>query len=265
LSVSKPSGAAEPVESGAGSGAAVGKVYAALRMPILDGQIAPGTRINIDAVARKLGVSQTPVREALQRLEGDDLLVYTPGKGYRTTEMLDLAGLRSVFEFRLLVEPWAARSAAADRLTNPAERLDEELKAFEEAASAKQNVRQHLLQHDTRFHDLVLAATENEVVRQAYTNVHCHLHVFRLYPVDEDGLLTIEEHRRIWEAIRVCDADAAEHEMVGHIKNSYARSAQAFAMPAPPVPTADPGRGPGAEPGPDARVREGAAASRVIR
>src|SRR5689334_19838358 len=64
LSVSKPSGAAEPVESGAGSGAAVAKVYAALRMPILDGQIAPGTRINIDAVARKLGVSQTPVREA---------------------------------------------------------------------------------------------------------------------------------------------------------------------------------------------------------
>ena len=63
LSVSKPFEAAE-----AGSGAAVTKVYAALRMPILDGEIPPGTRINIDAVARRLGVYQTPVREALQRL-----------------------------------------------------------------------------------------------------------------------------------------------------------------------------------------------------
>lgn len=246
--------------AGAASGAAVAKVYAALRMPILDGEIAPGTRINIDAVARKLGVSQTPVREALQRLEGDALLVYTPGKGYRTTEMLDLAGLRSVFEFRLLVEPWAARSAAADRLTNPAEKLDEELKAFEEAASAKQDVRQQLLLHDTRFHDLVLAATENDVVRQAYNQVHCHLHVFRLFQVDEDGLITIEEHRRIWEAIRACDADAAEHAMVSHIKNSYARSAQAFAGSAP----ASGGTATSAV-GPDARVRDGAAAARVIR
>ena len=265
MAVSKPTDAAE-------SGAAVAKVYAALRMPILDGEIAPGTRINIDAVARRLGVSQTPVREALQRLEGDDLLVYTPGKGYRTTEMLDLAGLRSVFEFRLLIEPWAARSAAADRLTNPAEKLDEELRAFEQAASEKKDVRQQLLLHDTRFHDLVLAATENEVVRQAYSQVHCHLHVFRLYQVDEDGLITIEEHRRVWEAIRACDADAAEHEMVNHIKNSYARSAEAFAGPASPGPTsglACSGRAQGAArgvaPGLDARVRDGAAAARVIR
>jgi DNA-binding GntR family transcriptional regulator len=232
------------------SGATVAKVYAALRMPILDGELPPGSRINIDAVARKLGVSQTPVREALQRLEGDALLVYTPGKGYRTTETLDLAGLRSVFEFRLLIEPWAARSAAADRLTNPADQLDEELTAFESAASEKKDVRQQLLLHDTRFHDIVLAATENEVVRQAYTQVHCHLHVFRLYQVDENGLITIEEHRKIWEAIRACDADAAEHEMLSHIKNSYARSAQAFSVPSP---------------GPDSRIRDGAAAARVTR
>ena len=247
MSASKP---AETAAFGTESGATVAKVYAALRMPILDGELPPGTRINIDAVARRLGVSQTPVREALQRLEGDALLVYTPGKGYRTTEMLDLAGLRSVFEFRLLIEPWAARSAAADRLTNPADRLDEELTAFELAASAKKDVRQQLLLHDTRFHDIVLAATENEVVRQAYTQVHCHLHVFRLYQVDEDGLITIEEHRKIWEAIRACDADAAEHEMLGHIKNSYARSAQAFSTPSP---------------GPDSRIRNGAAAARLTR
>ncbi len=219
------------------SGAAVSKVYTALRMPIVDGEIAPGTRINIDAVARDLGVSQTPVREALQRLEADDLLVYTPGRGYRTTPMLDLAGLRSVFEFRLLVEPWAARTAASDRLANPATALDEEIGSFERVAHAGGDVRQQMLTHDTRFHDMILAAAGNEVVRHAYSQTHCHLHVFRLYPVDVDGALTITEHRTIWEAVKAGDPNAAEEAMAEHIRNSYQRSARAFDGRAPEVET----------------------------
>jgi DNA-binding GntR family transcriptional regulator len=226
--VSNPN-VAPPAETGA----AVTKVYQALRMPIVDGEIPPGERINIDAVARRLGVSQTPVREALQRLEGDDLLVYTPGRGYRTTPMLDLAGLRSVFEFRLLVEPWAARAAATDRLTNPSSALEEELGAFESVAGAKADVRSELLGHDTRFHDTILRAAGNEVVRSAYTQTHCHLHVFRLYPVDVNGAITIAEHGRIRDAIRHCDADEAERAMTEHITSSYARSSQAFAGPSP--------------------------------
>lgn len=217
------------------AGAAVGKVYAALREPIVDGEIPPGTRINIDAVARKLGVSQTPVREALQRLEGDDLLTYTPGRGYRTTPVLEPARLRALFEFRLLVEPWAARSAAADRLTNPAPALEEELESLARIARSQADVRQHMLAHDTRFHDLILAAAGNEVVRHAFAQTHCHLHVFRLYPVDIEGMLTIEEHGRIVAAIRAGDADGAERAMADHIKNSYGRSTKAFEHPMPEI------------------------------
>jgi DNA-binding GntR family transcriptional regulator len=213
-------------------GAAVSTVYQALRVPIVDGQIPPGERINIDAVARKLGVSQTPVREALQRLEGDDLLVYTPGRGYRTTPMLDLRGLQSMFEFRLLVEPWSARAAATDRLSNPSRALADELANFERVAQGD-NVRQEMLGHDARFHALILAATGNEVVQSTYAQTHCHLHVFRLYSVDKDGAITIEEHRRITEAIRDCRPDEAEEAMAAHIRNSYSRSAQAFAEPHP--------------------------------
>jgi DNA-binding GntR family transcriptional regulator len=210
------------------SGAAVARVYEALRVPILDGQIPPGERINIDAVARRLGVSQTPVREALQRLEGDDLLVYTPGRGYRTTPVLDLDGLRSVFEFRLLVEPWAARAAAADRLSNPGAALVEELTAFQRVASGE-DVRQDLLGHDTRFHATILSATGNDVVANAFAQTHCHLHVFRLYSVDADGAITIEEHQRIIDAILACEPEEAEQAMAEHIRRSYSRSVVAFA------------------------------------
>lgn len=214
------------------SGAAVAKVYEALRVPILDGQIPPGERINIDAVARRLGVSQTPVREALQRLEGDDLLVYTPGRGYRTTPVLDLAGLRSVFEFRLLVEPWAARVVATDRLSNPAAALSAELSAFHRVAVGG-DVHQELLGHDTRFHATILAATANEVMANAFAQTHCHLHVFRLYSVDVDGALTIKEHQRIAGAIADCAPSEAEQAMTDHIHNSYKRSLQAFDGTAP--------------------------------
>lgn len=213
-------------------GATVTRVYHALRVPIVDGEIPPGQRMNIDAIARRLGVSQTPVREALQRLEADDLLVYAPGRGYRTTPVLDLAGLRSVFEFRLLVEPWAARAAATDRLSNPGAGLDAELRSFAEVAGGE-NVRQELLGHDTRFHAMILAATGNEVVQSAYASSHCHLHVFRLSAVDVNGERTIEEHRRILDAIRDCDPEAAEAAMVEHIRSSYGRSAQVFHSPRP--------------------------------
>jgi len=217
-------------------GVAGSKVYSSLRVRILDGAIPPGTRINIDAVARDLGVSQTPVREALQRLEGDDLLVYTPGRGYWTTPTLDLAGLRSLFEFRLLIEPWEARSAAVDRLANPGHTLDLELTSFERRAKDEGDVRQHMLAHDTRFHTEILAAAGNPVVEQAYAQTHCHLHVFRLYSVDLDGAITIAEHREIWRAIQACEPDEAERVMAEHIRRSFERSARAFNAQSPVEP-----------------------------
>lgn len=210
------------------SKAAVGDVYASMRASILKGEIAPGTRINIDAVSRSMGVSQTPVREVLQRLEGDNLVVYSPGRGYSTTPLLDLAALRSLFEFRLLVEPWAARSAAVDRLANPGADLEKELSDFRETMKTSGDLRQDLVSHDTRFHDTIFAAAGNPVVRHAFAQTHCHLHTFRLYPADVDGAITVAEHSAVREAIRACLPGRAEEAMAEHIRNSFTRFAQAF-------------------------------------
>jgi len=199
-----------------------------MRAAILEGEIAPGTRINIDAVARSLGVSQTPVREGLQRLEGDNLVVYNPGRGYSTTPLLGLAELRSLFEFRLLVEPWAARSAAVDRLANPAAALGKELTGFRETMASSGDLRQDLVAHDTRFHDTILAASGNPVVRHAFAQTHCHLHTFRLYPADVDGAITVAEHTAVRDAIEACLPEQAEAAMAEHIRNSFDRFAQAF-------------------------------------
>ena len=221
---------------------AASEVYAALRQSILDGDIAPGTRINIDAVSRRLGVSQTPVREALQHLEGDNLLVYYPGRGYSTTPLLSLPELRSLFEFRLLVEPWAARSAAVDRLSNPSAALRAELEVLERQIDDTVNVRQDLLAHDARFHDLILASAGNPVVQQAYVQTHCHLHMFRLYPSDLDSEVTLMEHRGIRDAIAAADPVAAEEAMSAHLRSSFHRFARAFGAEAAALPGVVPGR-----------------------
>ncbi|MDQ6754238.1 MAG: GntR family transcriptional regulator [Actinomycetota bacterium] len=221
---------------------AASEVYSALRQSILDGDIAPGTRINIDAVSRRLGVSQTPVREALLRLEGDNLLVSYPGRGYSTTPLLSVAELRSLFEFRLLVEPWAARSAAVDRLSNPSAALQWELEALERQIDDTGNVRQDLVAHDARFHDMILASAGNQVVQQAYAQTHCHLHLFRLYPADEEGRITLQEHRKIRNAIAASDPAAAEEAMSAHIRSSYHRFAHAFDAQVIPLAEAPPAR-----------------------
>jgi DNA-binding GntR family transcriptional regulator len=210
------------------------EVYTSLRAAVMSGEIAPDSRINIEAISRTFGVSQTPVREALQRLEGDNLIVYAPGRGYSTTALLDLQGLHDLFEFRLLVEPWAARAVAVDRLSNPGAQLLQEVEKFLEAGAPDEDLRQDMVAHDARFHELILTATGNPVIGQAYAQTHCHLHIFRLYPRDLDRDATVDEHRKIANAVAGADPETAEQAMAEHIKNSFGRFRQAFDVAAGP-------------------------------
>lgn len=206
-------------------------VYDRLREMILENAIAPGDRVNIDALARELGVSQTPVREAVRRLEGDQLLSKVAGKGYRTAPLLDPDQLRQLFEFRLVIDLWAARAVAVNRLGNPGVQLLDEVEQFESAAGAVADIRPLLLAHDTAFHGLIHGALRNDVVRSAYDQTHCHFHAFRLYTADTGGEWTVDEHRRIGHAIRACDPDAAETAMRDHLNAAFARFSEAFGAP----------------------------------
>ncbi len=215
--------------SGDEPGAAAQRVYFHLKESIVDGAIPPEAKVSIDTVARDLGLSQTPVREALQKLQSDGLLDYIPGRGYTTTPVLDAGGLDALFEFRFLLEPWAARAAAVDRLSNPAARLNAELRDFEVRIAEGGDLRQVVLAHDSTFHALIMAATGNAVVAQAYEQCHAHLHLFRLFSVDHDGSIALDEHARIASAIEARDPGAAERAMREHLQGSYARSSEIFA------------------------------------
>lgn len=233
-------------------------VYARIKAMILDGTVPPGERITIDRMARELGVSQTPVREAMQRLEGDKLVRTRQPRGYATTPLLTKRDLEMMIEVRLLLEPWAARMAAVDRASNPGRALLAEIDAFSgrpggggaDAAGTAETAgtagaagaagtagtagyraeqagssdwKHELFQHDTRFHLLILEATGNSFLIDAYRQMHPHLHLFRLYPGDPHGTDTSHEHAEIAAAIAACDPDAAEAAMREHILRALSR------------------------------------------
>lgn len=203
-------------------------IYSILRARILDLQLPPDSKVTIDAIAREMNVSHTPVREALRQLEGDNLIVKAPRRGYRTTSLLNFDQLRELFELRLLIEPWAARSAATNSLSNPSRALSSELEGFLHKRDAEDNIRHSLVTHDMQFHDHILQASRNTFVHQAIETTHSHLHLFRLYPGDWTGEQTVGEHRLIAEAIQACDPDAAEQAMRDHLMGAYYRFAGAF-------------------------------------
>lgn len=196
------------------------EVYEALRRKILEHTIPPATKVNIHHLSQEFGVSPTPVREALRLLQGDNLLVATSNKGYATTEILDLNGVRNLFEFRLLIEPWAARSAATNRLNNPAQILDDELEHFN---AGGESLQQALISHDSRFHRAILDSTDNQTVIQAFEQSHCHLHLFRMYGQNWDWQSTIAEHEAIARAIRSARPEEAEALMRHHLHQAYLR------------------------------------------
>jgi DNA-binding GntR family transcriptional regulator len=201
--------------------AAPASVYERIKAMILSNTIPPGGKLNIDQLARELGVSQTPVREAIQRLEGDKLVVRL-ARGYSTTQLLGEAELRHMFEVRLLLEPWCARAAAVDRAGNPGRAMLQEVDRFLREGGDG-DARQLISVHDSRFHELVLDAVGNPFLTDAFRQMHPHLHLFRLYPADVDGERTIEEHRRLALAIADADPDEAERAMRSHLLHAMER------------------------------------------
>ncbi|WP_114856210.1 GntR family transcriptional regulator [Brachybacterium sp. YJGR34] len=204
-------------------------VYEALRTRIVQHDLEPGARISILEESSRLGVSQTPVREALHRLEGDRLVVRAAPRGYEVTRLIDHDALVALFEMRLLLEPWAAREAATERLSNPAPRLREELEVLAALHGSERAVQARRAQHDRRFHQHLMEAAGNPLLPTTFEQLHAHVHVFRLHQVDAEGLTTQEEHTAILEAVAACDPEAAEAAMRAHLMGSFSRLSSSFA------------------------------------
>ena len=206
-------------------------VYETVTALIMGHTLAPGDRINIDALARQLEVSATPLREALARLESDGLVRKRALAGYTVSPLLTRGQFMDMFDMRFVLEGAAARWAAA--------RASTEVKAqiVRESASVVPppdgdtdgwHAHAEFTKLDAQFHDLIATAADNPLLRDGIARLHAHLHIHRLYfPFAQTGT-TGEEHRRIAVAIQAGDHDGAEAAMREHLMRARERHLAAF-------------------------------------
>ncbi|GAA4942059.1 GntR family transcriptional regulator [Actinoplanes utahensis] len=206
-------------------------VHESLKSLILEHRLAPEDRLNIDALARELDVSPTPVREALARLESEGLVRKRPLAGYTVSPLLTRDEFNHMFDMRMILEGPAARwSASRASGAARAALADEAATPFPVVEAEPDGRRSHALftAMDARFHDLVAAGAGNPLLREAITRLHAHLHIHRLYFPYAETHATLGEHRRVADAITAADPDRAEAAMLAHLAASRDRHLRAF-------------------------------------
>lgn len=207
----------------------VDDVYDAIKSMIMDNEVAPDDRVNIDALSRELQVSPTPVREALARLEADGLVLKRPMLGYTTKPLLTLDEFEELFEIRLLLECRAAALAAQRATPAEATRLTEDAKTPSVAGVAdRYGDYARFAAQDARFHDLVASIGDNEMLRAAIHRLHAHMHLYRLGFPAASAEATGVEHAAIVDAIASADPAAADHAMRVHLGHARERFLPVF-------------------------------------
>ncbi len=206
------------------------EVYDAVVTLLLDGNMLPGEKANIELIARDLNVSPTPVREALVRLEAEGLVTKRALRGYTVAPPLDAKGFEDLFLLRRLLESEAAR-LASDRLSvNEFATLDTVLTQMRDIAAQERTgdgfaAFKEFVFHDAEFHQAIAAASGNDLLANVITGLRPQLHLYRLYFQWEVMASTNHEHEAILAALRSGDAEGARQAMVEHIDNSHERIA----------------------------------------
>jgi DNA-binding GntR family transcriptional regulator len=188
------------------------QVYDVLKEMIADQRFTPGSYINVERLTQELGVSRTPIWEAIRRLEQEGIVTHTPHKGVRVRELTRKLALE-LYEVRESMEGLAARLAA--------ERASSELLAeMEECLSEQENIVKGedavaYSKEDHRFHLLIYDASGNDLLKDILTGLRYKARplAFKLSPHFGEF---IGYHRQILDAFRSHDGQAAETAIRQH-------------------------------------------------
>ena len=199
----------------------VEEVYNLIKADIISLRIPPDARISVDNLVRELGVSQTPIREALSMLEGIGLVSKKHCVGYWTAPTLDRTQFDHLFEIRLLIEPFAARRATERLEKSDLKELSDLARNMEQGMTRESYHR--FADQDCAFHNRISSASGNLLVADAYSRLHAHMHIFRLRFHSEVTSEAFSEHAGIIKAMEAHDPAQAEEAMRAHLYRSYYR------------------------------------------
>ena len=193
-------------------------VFNTLREAILRGDLVPGERLMELQLAAKLGVSRTPIREAIRMLEQEGLAITIPRKGAIVAGMTE-KDMQDVLEIREALEELSVQ-VACDKITEEeVARLRENMENFED--SLKSGDLKRMAEADVEFHDVIYQATDNLKLINMLNNLREQMYRYRVEylknPSNHEQLL--REHEAIYRGIMEKDKDAVTEMIRKHISN----------------------------------------------
>lgn len=194
------------------------EVYNAIKDAILHHHLGPGTRLTEIELSKRLGVSRTPVREAIRRLGSEGFVTILPRKGAIVTS-LSLEGIREIYEIREALESQAARLAATRGTDEHFRRMQEILDRYAEAVKA--NDIQAIVELDTEFHATLFEASGNARMARMIQTVREQARLLRRRSVmiPERSTRSLAEKVEFMKALVARDGERAAHLMRLHVES----------------------------------------------
>lgn len=204
---------------GKDSGSLRARVFATLERDILNGEYKEGDTLNELKLSQTLGVSRTPIREALMQLELEGLVETIQNKGAIVVG-ISTQDIEDIYAIRLHLEGFAT-SLAAEKMT------DDEVTALEKVLELQEfymtkNDTDRIWELDAEFHRMLYSASDNRTLKTMLSSLHNQIQRGRVLSLRVEGRAekSVEEHRRIVEAIKARDAGLAEQLTIEHINNA---------------------------------------------
>jgi len=197
-------------------------VYMVLYDRIRKGILRPGERLLEQELANELGVSKTPVREALHKLSEQGLVTLEPYKGAYVAQF-SVEDLLEIMEIRAVLEGLAARLAAKTITEEALEELNALIERFE--AVSKKGTPQDWIEANAQFHSAIAAACGNKILKELLSGFQRKILLSSTLGIGEDSQKSIKEHKDIVEALWARDPDRAEFFARRHVWNTAKRVA----------------------------------------
>lgn len=195
------------------------KVYRILKARIIKGDLAQGSKLFEAKIAEQLGVSRTPVREALRELAAEGFVKMNPNQGmivYNTS----IEDVQNVLQIRGVLEGLAARLTATLISEEETKKLDSYIKQMEKFVSRNDPIA--FSDIDAKFHELIVNSCGNKQLIQIRKNISEQVNRYRMKSLNVPGRLkySLKEHREIAEALKIKDSKRADIWSRKHIEST---------------------------------------------
>lgn len=207
------------------------QAYEQIKHKIVSLELAPGALINESELRHELSLGRTPIREALQRLANERLVMIVPRRGMFVTE-IGLADLPRIFEIRLALEPAAVRFAAQRGL--PLHWQQMQMLLDSSLVDGQQVDNERMIVIDQACHELIYQAAQNPFLIDTLSTLYALSLRLWFFSLSQIGSMAqaLDEHRQILAALRQQDGDQAARLMVAHIR-SFQEEIQAVMLGMP--------------------------------